>query len=541
SPLTAVSYSSLDTTTGSDLFHTAELSIITDTTTTTTSTNPHQHYNHNHHPNNQTTTMDSESERPRIKQQPSMTLYLATVSALLGALGMGLVLGWTAPALITMVDDDSQPKLDNVADKDAITWIGSSMTLGALVGALFSGTISQYFGRKKALIFYGIPFTIGWLLLVFAKSITLLIVGRVVCGISCGLLSGTAPSYVVEISTIAIRGLIGACFQLFVTIGILLVYIIGAFIKWRPLAGVSMIPTIVMMICMFFMPESPSWLMSKGKVTEATQSLRRLRGQNSDTDQEMRMLQQAEIDKQGGGFKLSSYGSRPHLMPFILALLLMLFQQFSGINAVMFYATSIFAEAGSSIEPKYATIIIGVAQVIATGAGSLLVDRLGRKILLSASGILHVVSLAALGVYYYVADKHPDTAKSLGWLPLVSLVVFIIGFSIGYGPVPWLMVAEITPTDSRSMTSAIATAFNWTCAFLMTKNFELLKDSITTEGTFFSFSGLAIVSIIFVIFLLPETKGKSSEQIAQNFQSKTSSLDVTKRGNHKLELDRLNG
>lgn len=157
--------------------------------------------------------MDSESERPRIKQQPSMTLYLATVSALLGALGMGLVLGWTAPALITMVDDDSEPKLDNEADKDAITWIGSSMTLGALVGALFSGTISQYFGRKKALIFYGIPFTIGWLLLVFAKSITLLIVGRVVCGISCGLLSGTAPSYVVEISTIAIRGLIGACFQ----------------------------------------------------------------------------------------------------------------------------------------------------------------------------------------------------------------------------------------------------------------------------------------------------------------------------------------
>ncbi|OTF73799.1 Facilitated trehalose transporter Tret1-like protein [Euroglyphus maynei] len=452
---------------------------------------------------------------------------------------MGLVLGWTAPALITMVEDGSEPKLDNKADKDAITWIGSSMTLGALGGALISGTISQFFGRKKALIIYGIPFTIGWIILVAAKNVTLLIIGRVVCGISCGLLSGTAPSYVVEISTIDIRGLIGACFQLFVTIGILLVYVIGAFITWRPLAAVSMVPTIIMMICMFFMPESPSWLMSKGKLSEATQSLLRLRGHNSDTELEMRMLQQAEIDKQGEGFKFSSYSRRPHLMPFILALLLMLFQQFSGINAVMFYATSIFAEAGSSIEPKYATIIIGVAQVIATGIGSLLVDRLGRKILLGASGLLHVISLAALGVYYYLADKQPDTAKSLGWLPLVSLVVFIIGFSIGYGPVPWLMVAEITPTDSRAMTSAFATAFNWTCAFLMTKNFELLKDTITTEGTFFSFSAFAIVSIIFVVCMLPETKGKSSEQIAQNFKSSSSSSS-SKRGNNN-ELKRLNG
>ena len=126
---------------------------------------------------------------------------------------MGLVLGWTAPALITMAEDGSEPKLDDKTDKDAITWIGSSMTLGALCGALFSGTISQFFGRKKALIIYGIPFTIGWVLLVLAKNVTLLIVGRVVCGISCGLLSGTAPSYVVEISTIDIRGMIGACFQ----------------------------------------------------------------------------------------------------------------------------------------------------------------------------------------------------------------------------------------------------------------------------------------------------------------------------------------
>lgn len=484
--------------------------------------------------------MDSTSQQPRLKQKPSITLYLAAASGLLGAIGMGLVLGWTAPAFESMAKADSEPRLTNSSeDKDAKTWIGSSMTLGALVGAMFSGTMAQYFGRKKALIIYGIPFTIGWILLSVAKSVPILIVGRVICGLSAGILSGTAPSYVVEIAVIEIRGLLGACFQLSVTVGILLVYIFGAFLPWKILAAISTVPTILMSIFMFFMPESPSWLVAKDRVSDAKQSLKKLRGEGSDYDQEMRILQQEAESKQGQGFQISMYKERPHFQPFLLAILLMFFQQFSGINAVMFYATNIFTEAGSSIEPKYATIIMGAAQVIATLIGSFLVDRLGRKILLVASAVLHVLSLSSLGLYYFVSQT--KDVSNFGWVPLGSLVIFIIGFSIGFGPIPWLMVAEITPMESRSATSAIATTANWACAFLITKNFEFLQNTITKHGTFFLFSAICVASIIFVVMMLPETKGKSNEQIKQFFQPRNTNplLNKGSNRNDKIELEKL--
>lgn len=284
---------------------------------------------------------------------------------------------------------------------------------------------------------------------------------------------------------------------------------------------------------MFFMPESPNWLLSKGKNSESNAALKRLRSPNSDLVKEMKLLQVSESSKKGEKFQLSSYGQKPHFLPLLLSFLLMVFQQFCGINAVMFYSTKIFEEANSAIPGKYATIIIGVAQVIATLTGSFLVDRLGRKILLIASGTLHVISTAAIGVYYMKTESL--TENDYGWVPLVSLVIFIIGFSIGFGPIPWLMVAELTPMDSRSTTSAISTTTNWTCAFLLTKNFELLKDALTKHGTFFLFAAISFLSILFTVFMLPETKGKSSSEIQELFSS---SRD-RRRNNHRVELDRL--
>lgn len=284
---------------------------------------------------------------------------------------------------------------------------------------------------------------------------------------------------------------------------------------------------------MFFMPESPNWLLSKGMNSESNAALKRLRNPDSDLVKEMKLLQVSESSKKDEKFKLSSYSQRPHFQPLLLSFLLMVFQQFCGINAVMFYATNIFEEAHSAIPAKYATIIIGVAQVIATLTGSFLVDRLGRKILLIASGTLHVISTAAIAVYYMKTES--STENDYGWVPLVSLVIFIIGFSIGFGPIPWLMVAELTPMDSRSTTSAISTTTNWTCAFLLTKNFELLKDALTKHGTFFLFAAISFISILFTVFMLPETKGKSSSEIQDLF---TSSRD-RRRNNHKVELDRL--
>lgn len=319
----------------------------------------------------------------------------------------------------------------------------------------------------------------------------------------------------------------------------------GAVVDWRVLAAISMIPTLLMAILMFFMPETPSWLLSKKRNEDAKKSLKALRGPDSDNDQELYLMQEQSKDSRvGKEFSFSSYSNREHYCPLLLTLALMFFQQFSGINAVMFYATDIFAESGSSISPEISSIIIGISQVIATVIGSLLVDRLGRKVLLYLSGILHVISLSTLGLYYFAIDD--STSNSFGWVPIVSLVLFIIGFSIGYGPIPWLMTAEIPPSASRSYTSAIATAANWTFAFLITKNFESVKKAITKQGVFFLFGLFSFLSVLFVFFFLPETKGKSEEEIEAFFKPNTTGNLLNQKNSNnqrvsdKVELEKLN-
>ncbi len=281
---------------------------------------------------------------------------------------------------------------------------------------------------------------------------------------------------------------------------------------------------------MIIMPETPIWLLTSSKssdrsnVPKAEKALSRLRHVTNDNESELNeLLEQAKASKLSSGLSLEQAKNPGVFKPFLLAIGLMFFQQFSGINAVMFYATKIFKESGSSLKPSVCTIIIGVAQVIATVVGSLLVDRLGRKILLIASGVGHTFSLGILGIYYFLTKG--DTSiedNSWGWLPIVCLVIFIISFSIGFGPIPWLMIAEMTPINARSMISAIATAFNWMCAFLITKNFESLKDALTKHGTFFSFAAFCLFSILFTILLLPETKGKSHDEIQRFFTNKKS-------------------
>lgn len=465
--------------------------------------------------------MASDLEQNKNIRKPSKFLYLAAASALLGAIGMGCVLGWTAPAFDDMDRIDSEPHIKS-DDKEIKSWIGSSMTLGALVGALSSGPIAQLFGRKIALITYGIPMVVGWFLIFIAKSVPLIMIGRILTGICAGLISGTAPSYVVEISTVEIRGLLGTLFQVCVTIGILMVYVFGSFLSWNWLAFVSLIPGLLMSIAMILMPETPIWLLTNSKDcdhsqgSKAEKALSQLRDIVNDNESELNeMAHQAKASKKESGFSMQQMKNPIVYKPFLLAMGLMFFQQFSGINAVMFYATNIFRDSGSSIKPSLCTIIIGVAQVIATIVGSLLVDRLGRKILLIASGVGHSLSLAVMGIYYYQSSQ--SSVSSLGWLPVVCLVVFIISFSIGFGPIPWLMIAEITPISARSMISAVATAFNWLSAFIIVKNFEWLQEVITKHGTFFLFAAFCVLSVLFAFFLLPETKGKSMEEIQAFF------------------------
>lgn len=172
-------------------------------------------------------------------------------------------------------------------------------------------------------------------------------------------------------------------------------------------------------------------------------------------------------------------------------------------------------DAKTDIGASMSTILIGVMQVVATFVSTLVVDRLGRRILLLASGIVMALSTTAIGVYFYLKDQNEDSVENLGWLPVASLCIFMIMFSIGYGPVPWLMMGELFATDIKGFAGSIAGTTNWVLAFIVTKTFKNLNDGLGNGGTFWLFAGVTLVGVIFVFLAVPETKGKSLNEIQQ--------------------------
>lgn len=444
--------------------------------------------------------------------QPSITVYLASFAALMGALSMGLALGYTAPAFLDMRHTILSPDKNVREGQEA--QIGSMLAVGALVGGLLNEPANRYLGRRKSLILYGVPFVAGWLLIALAgTSVTQVVLGRLLTGLCCGLVSGTAPSYVVEIAPPQIRGLLGTSFQVMVVLGILLEALFATFLRWQSMAGVSLIAAIAMSGLMFFVPESPIWLLSNEKNEEAESALRTLRTGAINSEYSIMAQTAANSKSSGNQYSIKTLTSREFYKPFALALALMFFQQFSGINAVLFYQDSIFATAMPNSKALLNIIYVCLAQLVATVAGSILVDRLGRRMLLLMSGLGHTLSLVLLGYYYHKISGDTLFQENYGWVALVSLIVFISSFSIGYGPIPWMMIPEFSSARVRSIIASIATAFNWGCVYIVTGYVKSVIAATSETATWWMFAFICAVSCLFVTIFLPETKGKTSEQI----------------------------
>jgi len=299
------------------------------------------------------------------------------------------------------------------------------------------------------------------------------------------------------------------------------------------------------------MPESPVFLIEKGKLREAVKSLKWLRGEDADITVELDMLEQivAESKQIGNiGFK-ALLTKRVYLVPFLLSLSLMFFQQFSGVNAVTFYAVQIFEDAGSDIS-KDAAIYMGLVQVFATIVAILTLDRLGRKILFIFANIFMSVFILGLGIFFLLKeDLGPiclddlknstnllnctdhlgpmhithQTVDNLTWLPLTSLLVYIFMFGLGPGPVAWIMNTELSPQESKGLSSSICYSFNWFCTFLVTQFEPILEEAAGTSVVFFIFSGICALGAVFMLFFVPETKGRTPEDMRTYFGGKKNS------------------
>ncbi|XP_019754526.2 facilitated trehalose transporter Tret1 isoform X1 [Dendroctonus ponderosae] len=443
--------------------------------------------------------------------------FIAAFVSTLSAVCLGMVFSWSSSAIPILEKEFAITTAQGA-------WVGSLVTLGAFVGAIPAGPMAQLTGRKRALQILIIPLLSSWILIAFfCKYIWVLYIARFLAGISSGGISVAAPMYVTELAHVSIRGTLGTFFQVQITIGILFEYLLGDIISdIRTLSLISAVLPVVFLLSFAFIPESPVYLCEKAKLQDAQRSLLWFRGKDYEIDDELvKITEDIEESKRNKTKLFEIFKCKATYKGLIISFGLMAFQQLSGVNAVLFYTNKIFQQSGGSLSPGQCSILVGAVQVIASLITTVLIDRAGRKILLTVSSLAMSICLAALGLYFYFSNFM--NLRALSFVPLVSVTGFMASFSIGFGPIPWMIMGEILSPKSRTFLSSLAASINWLLAFLITNQFANLVNFVGIGPTFLGFSVICGLSTIFVLSLVEETKGRSQKEVAHilagNYQS----------------------
>lgn len=442
-------------------------------------------------------------------------VYLATFAAQLYIVGMGLVSSYTSPAGEDILKSGSRFK--HITSNEN-TWIASLPNLSGVLGNAISGYFSHKYGRKCVLIYISTTFTLSWLLIAYAPTVHFIYAGRILSGFSAGICTVAVPAYVVEISTVEIRGFLTAGFQVAFAVGVVIMSSFGIILRWSWLAIVGAIVAVVGACLLYFMPESPPWLVRNGKYGEAMRGIRFLRGKKHDAAREFKEITENIAQEPRDGLTLREFLNPSLYKPLLIAFGLMFNMSFCGFPAVMSYTVKVFKEEGNSFNPNVAATIVVVIQMIATMLSSLLMDRAGRKSLYVTSGSLMTLTLIALGAYTYCSQKYDaSTLSHWSWVPLVSFMIYIAAFSIGFGPMPFVVIPELVPTHSRSFVMAVGCASGSLLGFIVIKTFDILRITIGLYGLYWLYGALTFSGFLAYFFFVPETKGRSIHEINKTF------------------------
>lgn len=434
----------------------------------------------------------------------------AAVIAAIGGLLFGYDTGVISGAVLFI-------KSDLHAGPAAQEWIVSVLLLGAMLGALISGYAADRMSRKWVKVVSGSIYVIGALGCAFSVSVPMLIAFRFLLGISVGTASFVSPLYISEVSPPRVRGGLVSFNQLAVTTGILIAYIVDFAFKdvpgnWRWMLGVAVIPGAALAIGMLTVPHTPRWLVMRGRQDEAREVLERLRSsdEDADVDAELEEIRRAN-DKESSSRIRDLFG--PKIRPMlIVGLALAVFQQVVGVNTVIYYAPTILSGVGLTRSSSITqTVFIGTTNVVFTIVAVMLIDKVGRRKLLLTGTAGLSLALVALALYFLV----PTIRQDAGFIPIVGLIGYMAFFAIGLGPVFWLMISEIFPVGVRSKAMSASTIANWLANFVVAGTFLTLSGAITRQGTFFLYAALGAVAFVFFAARVPETKGRSLEQIQE--------------------------
>jgi SP family galactose:H+ symporter-like MFS transporter len=433
-------------------------------------------------------------------------VYIAALFAALGGLLFGYDTGVISGALIFI-------KREFALRTGAEEIVVSGVLLGATIGAIFGGKAADLFGRRRVLLVTAAIFGIGALASALAPSPAVLILSRIVLGLAIGLASTNVPVYLSEVAPPHARGWVVSLFQLAVTVGIVVAYLTDyAFVSiegWRWMLGLAVVPALVFGAGMFFLPETPRWLIRGGHHEAARRVLVRIRDV-TDVNIEIEEIKMslAQQTESGRWADLLRRQVRPAL---VVGLGLAIFQQITGINTVIYYAPKILQAAGFNSAPGaiLATAGVGVVNVGMTIMAMFLVDRVGRRPLLLVGIAGMILTLGALGWSFRMSNP----SGQLAWTAVICLMGYVASFAISLGPIFWLLIAEIYPLRIRGLAEGTAATFNWGSNLIVSLTFLTLLEELGASATFLLYALASVASWLFSYYLVPETKGRTLEQI----------------------------
>jgi MFS transporter, SP family, arabinose:H+ symporter len=400
---------------------------------------------------------------------------------------------------------------------------GASAILGCIPGAMFAGYFSDRFGRRKVLFMCAVLFALSALLSAIPRSLAELLSARFIGGLGIGAASMVCPVYIAEMAPAARRGRLGTLFQLGIVTGIFLTLFINLGVQrlgdeawnttlgWRWMLGLETLPAVAFIGLLFVVPESPRWLVQADREPEARAVLERI-VPPAEAAREIGAVKAVLGEEQGSFWDLFRTRFR---RPLVVAVVIMAVSQFSGINAIIYYSTKIFASAGIGVGSSFASsAVVGLVNLLFTLVAIALVDKAGRRPLLLVGLAVQVVALVTVGCLFYAGYG------GLGLL--VAIVAFIAAFAMALGPISWLLCSEIFPAKVRGRAMSVAAFTVWVSCYIVAQTFPMLNDSpiIGPAKTFWVYAASSLAGLIFVLAFVPETKGRTLEEIEREWNAR---------------------
>ncbi|CDY16649.1 hypothetical protein HID58_033768 [Brassica napus] len=451
------------------------------------------------------------SEISNVSTRP---FVLAFTACSCGAFSFGCIVGYTAPTQSSIMKDLNL----SIAD---YSLFGSILTVGLILGALICGKLTDLVGRVNTMWITNILVIIGWFAIAFAKGVWLLDIGRFLQGISVGISSYLGPVYITEIAPRHLRGAASSLSQLSVGVGISVLYALGTVVAWRDLAILGAIPCLMIVPLLFFIPESPRWLAKVGKEKEVEAVLLSLRGAKSDVSDEAREIveytQHVKQHQDVNSHDFFKLFQRKYVLSLTIGIVLIALPQLGGLNGYTFYTDSIFTSTGVSSDVGF--ISTSIIQMIGGILGTVLVDVSGRRslLLVSQAGMFLGCLATAISFILQACSKNNCWETGTPILALISVMVYFASYGLGMGPLPWIVASEIYPVDVKGAAGTVCNLVTSISSWVVTYFFSFLLQWSSTGRTFILFATVMFLGFVFTAKLVPETKGKSLEEIHSLF------------------------